>query len=127
MQIPALQQSLGLYQQWKTRLAQALLELERWLAEHRRATPRARERLKATLDVIRRDRLTVAVVGEPARGKAELINAIFFPDVGGRLLPPTGGAETIAPRSSCGTTSATRPMCGCSRWRAGPRTPPSPT
>lgn len=97
MQIPALQQSLGLYQQWRTRLAQALLELERWLGEHRRSTPRAREHLKATLDVIRRDRLTVAVVGEPARGKAELINALFFPDVSGRLLPPTLGGGNHCP------------------------------
>jgi hypothetical protein len=97
MQIPALQQHLGLYQQWKTRVAQALLELERWLGDHRRATPRARERLKATLDVIRRDRLTVAVVGEPARGKSELINALFFPDLGGRLPPPAGGGGAQCP------------------------------
>lgn len=97
MQIPALQQSLGLYQQWKTRVAQALLELERWLSDHRRATPRARERVKGTLDLIRRDRLTLAVVGEPARGKSELINALFFADLGGRLLPPASGAAIECP------------------------------
>jgi hypothetical protein len=92
MQIPALQQSLGLYQQWKTRVAQALLELERWLADHRRATPRAREQVKGALEVIRRDRLLVAVVGEPGRGQLELINALFFADLGGRLLsPPASG------------------------------------
>lgn len=87
MQTPALPQSLALYQQWKTRVAQALLELERWLTDHRRATPRARHRIKGTLDVIRHDRLTVAVVGEAARGRSELINALFFADLGGRLLP----------------------------------------
>ncbi len=97
MQIPALQQSLGLYLQWKTRVAQALLELERWLEDHRRATPRARERLKAALDVIRRDCLTVAVVGEPVRGKSELINALFFSDLGGRLLPAAAGAGSQCP------------------------------
>lgn len=97
MQIPALQQNLGLYQQWKTRVAQALLELERWLGDHRRATPRARERLKATLDAVRRDRLTVAVVGESARGKSELINALFFADLGGRLLPPAVGGGSECP------------------------------
>lgn len=97
MQTPALQQSLGLYQQWKTRVAQALLELERWLLDHRRATPRARERLKATLELIGRDRLTLAVVGEPVRGKSELINALFFSDLGGRLLPPAGAARSQCP------------------------------
>ncbi|MGE5153228.1 MAG: dynamin family protein [Bdellovibrio bacteriovorus] len=97
MQIPALQQHLALYQQWKTRVAQALLELERWLGHHRRATPRARERLRATQDVIRRDRLTVAVVGESARGKSELINALLYSDPSGPLLPPAGGNGSPCP------------------------------
>ena len=97
MQVSALQQSLGHYQQWKMRVVQALLELERWLAVHRRATPRSRERLKATQDAIRRDRLTVAVVGEQFRGKSELINALFFPDLGGRLLPAEDGGGLQCP------------------------------
>lgn len=95
MQTPALYQSLALYQQWRARVAQALLELERWLVAHRRATPRARERLSSSLGLIRADRLRLAVVGESTRGKSELINALVFADLGGRLLP---AAEGCVPR-----------------------------
>jgi hypothetical protein len=91
MQVSALQQSLGHYQRWKRRVVQALQELERWLSDHRRSTPRARERIEASLDLLRRDRVTVAVVGESSRGKLELTDALFFPDLGGRLLPADDG------------------------------------
>lgn len=94
---PPLQQRLITYQQWKTRVARAILEFERWLETHRRATPRAREQLAATLDAIERDRLTIAFVAEVSRGKSELINALFFADFGGRLLPSSGGGTTMCP------------------------------
>lgn len=97
MQVSALQQSLGQYQQWKRRAGQALLELERWLGEHRRATPRARERIEASLDVLRRDRVIVAVVGEVSRGKSALIDALFFPELGGRLLAAGDGGGAQCP------------------------------
>lgn len=97
MQTPALYQSLALYQRWRTRVVQALLELERWLVAHRRATPRARERLISSLALIRGDRLRLAVVGEQARGKSELINALVFADLGGRLLPPVDGRGAECP------------------------------
>jgi hypothetical protein len=97
MQLPALQQRLNTYQQWKTRLARAIQDLETWLEEHRRATPRAREQLRAAVDRLQRDRLTIALVAESSRGKTELINAMFFPDFGGRLLPSSAGRSTLCP------------------------------
>lgn len=97
MKTPALAQHLGVYQQWKTRLARAVSELEHWLNEHRRATPWAREQIQAALDAIQHDRLTLAFVGERSRGSSELINAIFFPDFAGRLLPAAVGRTTRCP------------------------------
>lgn len=97
MQIPALQQRLITYREWKTRVARAILELERWLEEHQRATPSVKEKLKVALETIERDRLTIAFVSECSRGKTELINALFFSDLGGRLLPSSGGRTTLCP------------------------------
>ena len=97
MPMPALQQRLTSYQQWKTRLAGAIAELEHWLEDHRRATPSARERIKAARRVIERDRLTIAFVAERSRGSSELVKALFLSDVGVRLLPSSEGRSTRCP------------------------------
>jgi len=97
MQAPAVQQRLTTYQQWKTRVARAVAELETWLEEHRRATPRACEQLHEALAGLAGDRLTVAFVAEFSRGKTDLINAIFFSDLGAGLLPATAGCATACP------------------------------
>ncbi len=41
--------------------------------------------------------LKVAFVGEFSRGKSELINSLFFSDVGGRFLPSGTGQTTMCP------------------------------
>jgi hypothetical protein len=97
MQIPAIQHSLGLYQQWKMRLIQSLQELDRWLGEHRRFTPRAREQLRAALDVVRGDRLTVALLSEPHGGGSELINSLFSSETGWRPFPSPNGTNFQCP------------------------------
>ncbi|MBN6739580.1 dynamin family protein [Acidithiobacillus sp. MC6.1] len=43
------------------------------------------------------DSLRIAFVGEFSRGKTELINALFFSDMGGRLLPSSSGQTTMCP------------------------------
>ncbi len=97
MQTPALAQCLATYQQWKTRVSRAVLDLERWLEAHERATPASGEALAATLDALERDRLTIAFVAERSRGKSELINAMVFSDLGGRLLPSAAGGAIVCP------------------------------
>jgi len=97
MQTPAIQRRLTTYQQWKTRVARAVADLETWLEEHRRATPRAREQLHAALDALAGDRLTVAFVAESTADKTELINAIFFSDLAGGLLPCVAGRTCRCP------------------------------
>jgi hypothetical protein len=91
MQTSALQQRLVTYQQWKVRVERAVRDLETWLDEHRRATPSARHQVRTALQFLAADRITVALVAESSRGKRELINALFFSDPGGRLLPTTVG------------------------------------
>jgi hypothetical protein len=97
MQTSALQQRLNSYQQWKARVARAIEDLDAWLEAHRRATPRAREQLRSALAYLRQDRLTVALVAERSRGKTELINALFFSDLGGLLLPSAAGRSALCP------------------------------
>ncbi|MGE4529862.1 MAG: dynamin family protein, partial [Acidithiobacillus sp.] len=43
------------------------------------------------------DSLRIAFVGEFSRGKTELINALFFSDMGNRLLPSSSGQTTMCP------------------------------
>ena len=43
------------------------------------------------------DSLRIAFVGEFSRGKTELINALFFSDMGTRLLPSGSGQTTMCP------------------------------
>ena len=97
MSTSALQQRLRSYRQWKNRVARAIEDLATWLEEHRRATPRARGQLGAALELLRQDRLAVAFVAEPSRGKTELLNALFFSEHGGQLLPAEAGRRAPCP------------------------------
>ncbi len=54
-------------------------------------------RLETLAYEIGQDSLRVAFVGEFSRGKTELINALFFANVGGRLLPSSSGQTTMCP------------------------------
>ncbi len=97
MQTPIFQQRLAAYRQWKTRVSRAVLELENWLESEGQAGPEARRRIHHTLDVLEKDRLTIAFVAEFSRGKTELINAIFFADNRRHLLPSSAGRNTMCP------------------------------
>lgn len=97
MYTPAMKQRLYSYQQWKARVGRAIEELEDWLESHRRATPRAREQIRQAVASLKQDRLTVAFVADRSRGKSDLINAIFFSELGGRLLPASAGRAAACP------------------------------
>jgi len=87
MQTLSLHPGLAAYQSWQARIIRALDELERWLEGHRRATPKARQQIQRARERIIGERLTVAVTAAAQRSTTELINALFFPELGGRLLP----------------------------------------
>jgi hypothetical protein len=54
-------------------------------------------RVYELMDMLRSDKITVALVAEFSRGKTELINAIFFADYKQRLLPSEAGRTTMCP------------------------------
>jgi hypothetical protein len=85
------------YNQWRTRLVQAIGEYRAWLEKFRLDTPDSTERIERCLAGLESDRFTVAFVAEFSRGKTELINALFFADYGRRLLPSTAGRTTMCP------------------------------
>jgi hypothetical protein len=85
------------YNQWRTRLIQAIGEYRAWLEKFRLTTAESTERIERCLAGLESNRFTVAFVAEFSRGKTELINALFFADYGRRLLPSTAGRTTMCP------------------------------
>ena len=92
-----LPQQLDSYDEWKRRLVAYVARLQPWLQKLGLYTAEAHRAIQRSLDLLGRDRITVAVVGEFSRGKTELINALFFPDYGFRLLPTDAGRTTMCP------------------------------
>ena len=86
------------YGEWRNRLVRGVADLHDWLREHDLADAQVDLKVARTsLERLRQDRLIVAFVAEFSRGKSELINAIFFADIGARLLPATAGRTTMCP------------------------------
>ncbi|QKT04239.1 dynamin family protein [Ectothiorhodospiraceae bacterium 2226] len=83
--------------QWKARLIDTITDYQRWLDETGLRDPEDELRLFELQSSLRVDRLTVAFVAEFARGKTELINAIFFSEYDRRLLPSEPGRTTMCP------------------------------
>src|SRR4051812_42761937 len=90
--------SLDTLGQWRGALALRLDTLIRYLREHDLADDGATGSLEVMRQRIDSEKLVVAFVAEFSRGKSELINAIFFADIGGkRVLPATPGRTTMCP------------------------------
>ncbi len=85
------------YGQWKTDLTKAIQSYQSWLERHEMGAPEDDLRIYEILESLRSDRLTIAFVAEFARGKTELINAIFFSEYDRRLLPSEAGRTTMCP------------------------------
>jgi len=85
------------YSSWRARLAVYIGEFQSWLSHNELSDAQTDLRLNQLLERLREDRLNVAFVAEFSRGKAELINAIFFADYGNRMLPSSAGRTTMCP------------------------------
>lgn len=83
---------------WREEIAQALAELRRWALVNELTDEQAATRIAHLERRLVTERLTVAFVGEASRGKSECINALFFADLGARLLPSGPGR-----RAQCAT------------------------
>jgi len=104
-----LPQQLDSYDEWKRRLVAYVARLQPWLQKLGLYTAEAHRAIQRSLDLLGRDRITVAVVGEFSRGKTELINALFFPDCGFRLLPTDAGRTTMCPTELFHDPKAAKP------------------
>jgi hypothetical protein len=98
---PPLQERLSAYRQWRTRVAGAIEELGDCLNESQLATHETRAWMAAALARLRTERLNVAFVSGGGRGASDLINALFFHDLGRRLLPSYTGRPEPCPTELC--------------------------
>lgn len=90
-------QHFSAYSSWRSEVSGRLLDLHDWLAENELGDAQSELRLQQLMERLREDKLIIAFVAEFSRGKSELINAIFFGDYGGRILPSTAGRTTMCP------------------------------
>ena len=91
------EQQLAALQVWKRRQQRILEELLEWLPDQKLLTTEVRDAIRHALAALGKEHLTVAVIGEFSRGKTELINALFFSDLGRRVLPSDAGRTTMCP------------------------------
>lgn len=92
-----LAEQFSAYSRWRGEAIEAVLRLRNWLSRNDVSDAQADQRLQYLIERLRADKLTVAFVAEFSRGKSELINAIFFADRGGRVLPSSAGRTTMCP------------------------------
>ncbi len=85
------------YGHWRGDLVKAVTKYQRWLDANNMSTPESELRIFELIETLKSDRLTIAFVAEFARGKTELINAIFFSEYDRRLLPSEAGRTTMCP------------------------------
>lgn len=85
------------YGRWRSDLSVAIEKYRRWLDANKMSSPESELRIFELLEALKSDNLTIAFVAEFARGKTELINAIFFSEYDRRLLPSEAGRTTMCP------------------------------
>lgn len=85
------------YGKWKEDLIVGINDFRKWLETNQMGGPEDELRIYESLESLRSDKLTIAFVAEFARGKTELINAIFFSEYDRRLLPSEAGRTTMCP------------------------------
>jgi hypothetical protein len=85
------------YGRWKTELTESIEKYHQWLQANNMASSEVELRIFELTEALKSDHLTIAFVAEFARGKTELINAIFFSEYDRRLLPSEAGRTTMCP------------------------------
>jgi hypothetical protein len=82
---------------WRRTLDGSVAQFGRWMGEQDLLSDSDSARLLSLRERLASEKLVLAFVAEFSRGKSELINAIFFADAGGRVLPATPGRTTMCP------------------------------
>lgn len=93
----AFESSLASLKIWREEVVDALAGARRWAVVNRLADEQAAVRLAHLERRLLADRMLVAIVGEVSRGKSELVNALFFADLGARMLPFGPGRTARCP------------------------------
>jgi len=92
-----LSRRLAAYKRWCEGLIDTIRDYQDWVEKNGLATGEEDLRVYELMDMLKSDKLTVALVAEFSRGKTELINAVFFADARQRLLPSEPGRTTMCP------------------------------
>ena len=95
--IDSLSRRLAAYKHWCDGLIDTIREYQHWAEQNGLSSGEEDLRVYELMEMLRSDRITVALVAEFSRGKTELINAIFFADYKQRLLPSEPGRTTMCP------------------------------
>ncbi len=90
----AITERLAVLQSWRHALDGLMLEVRDFLHLHEFLTPALAAGLDDASKRVANERVTITFVGETLRGKSELINGLFFPELGRRLLPTGPGKST---------------------------------
>ena len=85
------------YGRWRSDVTEAIVKYQKWLDSNKMSTAEVEIRIYELIETLKSDHLTIAFVAEFARGKTELINAIFFSEYDRRLLPSEAGRTTMCP------------------------------
>jgi hypothetical protein len=93
----ALSHRLYAYKLWRDELSEAIRAYQTWIESQGYSDGAEDLRTYELIEEIQSDKLVVALAGEFARGKTELLNAIFFSDFNQRLLPSGAGRTTMCP------------------------------
>jgi len=85
------------YDSWKQNLIRQILQFHNWSKTYNLNYEEGSARIHRALKLLQGDTITLAFVGEFSRGKTELINALFYNELGFRLLPSQPGRTTMCP------------------------------
>ncbi len=85
------------YGRWRSEITQSIEKYQKWLENNQMSSAEVEIRIYELIETLKSDHLTIAFVAEFARGKTELINAIFFSEYDRRLLPSEAGRTTMCP------------------------------
>jgi len=88
---PAITERLAELQSWRHGLSEQIVRVKDFLRLHDFITANMSAALDDALAQVAAQRVTIAFVAEVGRGKSELINALFFSDLGRRFLPSGPG------------------------------------
>jgi len=92
-----LKQQLDTFDAWKHEACNIIDSYQNWLDENQLSNTELEFLLIKNKKLVEKNNLTVAFAAEFSRGKTELINALFFSNLGLRVLPSSPGRTTMCP------------------------------